>query len=277
MKKALHGVSVLHSNAVTQLRIAHETGFDALELLPEHLFRYLEHGGTLEKYKQLMQHYNIEISCINALKRIGRHQPQERREMLDEADKICRAAQALGCPVVQIMALNEIDALSESERNAILVRNITDIAAIGAGYGIKFQIEVVAFTPFNSLKQGKAMIEAVGADNVGVVIDFWHLYAGGDTTPEEVEALDVNLIYGVHFCDGRRLHPGEAWDERVQRNYLPGEGEVDINRWVAAVSKTGYSGVWCPELLSPTHWEDDLWQIARDSMSSLTAYTAGKE
>ncbi|WP_455815698.1 sugar phosphate isomerase/epimerase family protein [Pseudomonas graminis] len=273
MKKALHGVSVLHSNAVTQLRIAHETGFDALVLLPEHLFRYLEHGGTLEKYKQLMQQYQIEISCINALKRIGRHQPQERREMLDEADKICRAAQALSCPVVQVMALNEIDDLSAEDRTRILTENIRDIAAIGAQYGIKFQIEVVAFTPFNSLKQGLEIIQAVGADNVGVVVDFWHLYAGGDTTPEEVAAMDVNLIYGVHFCDGRRLHPGEAWDELVQRNYQPGEGEVDIARWVAAVKQSGYNGVWCPELLSPTHWEDDLWQIAQDSMSSLTAYT----
>ena len=273
MKKALHGVSVLHSNAVTQLRIAHETGFDALELLPEHLFRYLEHGGTLEKFKQLMQHYQIEISCINALKRIGRHQPQERREMLDEADKICRAAQALNCPVVQVMALNEIDDLTPHDRTRILTENLTEIAAIGAQYGIKFQIEVVAFTPFNSLKQGLEIIKAVGADNVGVVIDFWHLYAGGDTTPEEVAAMDADLIYGVHFCDGRRLHPGEAWDERVQRNYQPGEGEVDIARWVAAVKQSGYNGVWCPELLSPTHWEDDLWQIAQDSMSSLTAYT----
>lgn len=273
MKKALHGVSVLHSNAVTQLRIAHETGFTALELLPEHLFRYLEHGGSLEKYRQLMAQYNIEISCMNALKGIGCQAPEKRREMLDQADKICRAAQHLHCPVVQIMALNEIDDLSDMQRKTVLTENITAVAKVGKKYGIKFQIEVVAFTPFNSLKQGLEIIQAVGADNVGVVVDFWHLYAGGDTTPDEVAAMDASLIYGVHFCDGRRLQPGEQWDERVQRNYQPGEGEVDLASWVSAVKATGYDGVWCPELLSPTHWEDDLWQIARDSMSSLNAWT----
>jgi sugar phosphate isomerase/epimerase len=273
MKKALHGVSVLHSNAVTQLRIAHETGFTALELLPEHLFRYLEHGGTLERYKALMRQYEIDISCMNALKGIGCHQPEARQQLLAQAEKICHAAQQLDCPVVQIMALNEIDALSAEQRSQVLTENISQIARIGQRYGIKFQIEVVAFTPFNSLKQGLAIIEAVGAENVGVVIDFWHLYAGGDTQPEEVAALDPAVIYGVHFCDGRRLMPGEKWDERVQRDYQPGEGEVDLASWVAAVKASGYDGVWCPELLSPTHWEDDLWQIARDSMSSLDAWT----
>ncbi|ANQ23798.1 xylose isomerase [Vibrio natriegens] len=272
MKKALHGVSVWYCNAVTQLRIAKDSGFDALEILPEHLFRYLENGGTFEKYLTLMEKYGVEISCINALKCIGRHQPEERQALLEEADRICHAAQQLNCPVVQIMALNELDDLSDDERMSILVRNITDIADIGKKYGVKFQIEMVAFTKTNSLSQALDIISKVGRDNVGLVIDFWHLHAGGVTTPEEVANMDVNLIYGVHFCDGRAAKLGEEWDEWVQRDYQPGEGDVDIATWVKAVKATGYDGVWCPEQLSPTHWEDDLWQIGKDNYQSMVAY-----
>lgn len=94
-----------------------------------------------------------------------------------------------------------------------------------------------------------------GKDNLGVVVDFWHLPAGGGTTPAEVAQMDKNLIYGVHFCDGRAAYPDETWDECVQRNYAPGEGDVDIAAWVAAVKASGYDGVWSPELLSPRHWE----------------------
>ncbi|MEN0613308.1 sugar phosphate isomerase/epimerase family protein [Klebsiella indica] len=274
MKTALHGVSVWYSNAVTQLSIAKESGFDALEILPEHLFRYLDNGGTFEAYRHLMQHYDIEVSCINALKRIGRYQPGEREEMLREAEKISHAAQELKCPVVQIMALTELDHLSEDERNDILVRNIRDIADIGKQYGVKYQIEIVAFTRFNTLRQALEIIKRVGRDNIGLVIDFWHLHAGGGTTPDEVANMDVNLIYGVHFCDGRAAKPGEAWDEWVQRDYQPGEGDVDIAAWIKAVKATGYNGVWAPEQLSPTHWEDDLYQIGKDNYQSLIEYTA---
>ncbi|TKI03007.1 sugar phosphate isomerase/epimerase family protein [Martelella alba] len=274
MKKALHGISVWYSNVVTQVRIAKECGFDALEILPEHLFRYIDNGGTLEMFNQLLSENSIEVSCINALRHIGRYQAAERQAMLQEARKICQVARSLHCPVVQLLALEEINSLDEEKRNKILVDNITEIADIGKHYNVKFQIEVVAFTPFNSLSQALDIIQRVGRDNVGVVIDFWHLHAGGKTTPTEVARMDAKLIYGVHFCDGRAARPGEKCDEHVLRDYRPGEGEVDIPAWVKAVRATGYNGVWCPEQLSPTHWEDDLWQIGLDNYQSLTAYTS---
>ncbi|ORM71137.1 sugar phosphate isomerase/epimerase family protein [Pantoea rwandensis] len=272
MKLSLHGVSVWYSNAVTQLRLAREAGFDGLEILPEHLYRYLENGGTYEQFRHLMAENKVEITCINALKRIGRHQPEERAALLQEAQRICRAAAELNCPVVQIMALTELDHLPEEERNAILRDNICAIADIGKPLGIKFQIEVVAFTAFNSLQQGLDMIAACGRDNIGLVVDFWHLHAGGNTRPEEVANMDVNLIYGIHFCDGRAARPGEEWDEWVQRDYAPDKGEVDIPAWLEAVQQTGYKGGWCPELLSPHHWELDLADIAKSCIDSLHEY-----
>lgn len=272
MKLSLHGVSVWYSNAVTQLRIAHETGFSGLEILPEHLYRYLDNGGSYAAYRDLMAKYSVDITCINALKRIGRHEPEARAELLCEAEKICQAAVELRCPVVQIMALTELDHLSTAERDAILLENISAIADIGAPHSIKFQIEVVAFTAFNSLQHALDLIKQSGKDNLGVVVDFWHLHAGGGTTPAEVARMDKELIYGVHFCDGRAAKPGEAWDEWVQRDYAPGEGDVDIAAWVAAVKATGYDGVWSPELLSPQNWEDDLWDISRHCYEDMNKY-----
>lgn len=272
MKKALHGVSVNHCNAVTQLRIARETGYDALEILPDHLFRYLDNGGSLEKFRELMAHYRVEINCINALTGIGCREETARRDLFARAETLCHAAQQLACPVVQILAVDEIATLSEAERTETLVQNISAIADIGKKYDVKFQIEVIAFTPFNSLKQALAVIAATGADNVGVVVDFWHLYAAGQTTPDEVAALDPSLIYGVHFCDGRRPAAGEKWDQCVQRDYLPGDGEVDLAEWTRAVKATGYDGVWSPELHSPTNWEDDLWQVAQTCKTRMDRY-----
>lgn len=272
MKLSLHGVSVWYSNAVTQLRIAAETGFSGVEILPEHLYRYLDNGGSYAAFRQLMAQHRIDVTCINALKRIGRYQPEARAELLREAEKICQAAVELRCPVVQIMALTELDHLPAAERDAILLNNISAIADIGKPHGIKFQIEVVAFTAFNRLQQALDLIARSGKDNVGVVVDFWHLHAGGGTTPAEVAQMDKNLIYGVHFCDGRAAYPNEAWDEWVQRNYAPGEGDVDIAAWVTAVKASGYDGVWSPELLSPRHWEHDLWDISRGCLASMQKY-----
>ncbi len=56
------------------------------------------------------------------------------------------------------------------------------------------------------------VIRRIGQPNIGLVIDFWHLFATGKTTPANVAALDPALIFGVHFCDGRTPRPGEAWE-----------------------------------------------------------------
>lgn len=141
-------------------------------------------------------------------KKIGRHD-KDKQELLLEAKKFCDAAVELNCPVVQITAQNELDHLPQTQRMDILKRNISDIADIGKRLGLRFQIEVMAFTKFNTLKQAIQLINDIKKDNVGVVTDFWHLYAGGGTTPKDVAEMDKDLIYGVHFCDGRKLHEGE--------------------------------------------------------------------
>jgi hypothetical protein len=34
-----------------------------------------------------------------------------------------------------------------------------------------------------------------------MVIDYRQLYAGGESTPDDVEKLDSSMIYIAHFCD----------------------------------------------------------------------------
>jgi sugar phosphate isomerase/epimerase len=66
------------------------------------------------------------------------------------------------------------------------------------------------------------VIEEADRDNVGLVLDFWHLWAGGKTTPADVAKLDKSLIYGVHLCDGFRPVQGEEWpNEKLLRDFLP--------------------------------------------------------
>ena len=119
-----------------------------------------------------------------------------------------------------------------------------------------------AWAPMNSLAQTLEVIAEAGRDNLGLVVDFWHLWAGEATTPDDVARLDKNLIYGIHICDGKRRAPGALWNEGQQRGYLPGEGDIPLRDWVAAVKATGYDGVWSAETYSPRHWEDDLYDLA---------------
>jgi len=257
----LHGVSTNHSNLLTDIRVARETGYDSLEILASKLIRYLDNGGTLSRLAHAIKASHLSTGCVNALLSIERHKGEEKQKMLDEARRLTLAAEALDCPTVQILALNGIDHESDDTIMDIMTENVEAIGRIGLEHNVRYQIEVIAFTKFRKLEQGLEIIRRAGLPNIGMVIDFWHLYAAGNT-PADVAVLDPELIYGVHFCDGRLPRPGEAWDQSVLRAYMPGEGEMDVQAWTDAVRKTGYDGMWTAELFSPACWETDIFDAA---------------
>ena len=191
-----------------------------------------------------------------------------------EAERLCAVAHVIGCPTIQLVPSCGLEGREWEEVLELTARNIADIADIGKQYGVRFQLEPIAWSPIHSLSQSLEVIGKAGRDNVGMVIDFWHLWAGGETTPEEVSRLDSSQIYGVHFCDGKRREPGTEWVEVNLRGYLPGEGDIPINQWVDAVRATGFDGVWSCELLSPRHWEWDLLEIALETKARMAKYVS---
>jgi len=270
----LHGLSTMHCNIVTEVRIAKETGYEGFEIVETKLLRYLDQGYQSEELLAQLQKHRVRPVVINALKDIERVKPGEREQLLEEADRLCTAAQVLECPTIQLVPFCGLEGRPLDEIMNLTANNVADIADIGKSYGIRFQLEPIAWSPIHSLAQSLELISMVGRDNVGMVIDFWHLWAGQETTPDEVAELDGSMIYGVHFCDGVKHTPGTEWNEEALRGYLPGEGDIAIEEWVHAVKATGFDGVWSSELLSPSHWEWDLWEIARECRDRMLEYIA---
>ncbi len=275
MTIAMHGLSTMHCNVVTEIRMAAECGFDGVELVDTKLVRYLDQGCPAKDLVPVLKKHKVRCVMINALKWIER-QGKDRETMLAEAERLSAAARDIGCPQVQLVPFCLLAGRPYAEVIRLTAANVKDIAAIGRRYGIRYQLEPIAWSPIHSVKQSLELLKAAGnPDNVGMVIDFWHLWAGRETEPRDVAALPKSLIFGVHFCDGVRPEPGVTWDDKDEpglRSYLPGEGKIDIPAWVAAVKSTGYDGYWSSELLSPKHWEWDLWEIARETKARMERY-----
>ena len=118
----------------------------------------------------------------------------------------------------------------------------------------------------------KQVIEVAERDNVGMVIDFLHLWSVGERTPDEVVRLCTSIIYSIHFCERIRHVEGKGWAEEDLRGFLAGDGDIPIREWVKAVQATGFDGVYSSELLSPKHWERNLLEIARETKRRMEKY-----
>ena len=267
----MHSLATMHSNVVTEIRLARETGYDGIEFFWPKLERYLEQGYTEVELASHLKKHNLQPTCINALLSIER-QGEDRKRLLEEAERLCTTAAALGCPVLQVVPFNGLSHLPYDQSLELIIKNIRDLADIGARHGIRLQLEVIAWTPIRTLKQGLEIIEKVGRSNVGTVVDFWHLWAGEGTRPEEVAKLDKELITGIHFCDGKKIPKEREWEESELRGFLAGEGDIPLVEWCDAVKSTGFGGPWSCELTSPKHWEWDIAELMRESRRLMVEY-----
>ena len=271
----LHGNTVQHSNVLTDVHIASITGYQGIEIHSGKLLRYLINGGSAAQLKAVLDQHEIYPAAIDIIGDVEVQEPQRRREILDLSRYLCGIAAEIGCPTIQLNAFNALDHLSWNQLLRETADNIAEIADIGKEYGIRFQYEGAAWTRICSLSDCLKLLESVDRPNVGLLVDYWHFWAQGDTTPEQLSRIPAELIYGVHICDGTRTDNAEDLKyENEYRGYFPGEGELPVDLWTDAVISTGYDGIVSGEIMSDRLWEYDNIEMARNMCVKLKEYTS---
>ena len=264
MMIALHGETITNCNLLTHIDVTRETGYDAVEIAHPHIERYLKRGLTVER---LLDHLDgFPVVAMGYIADIERQEPAEYAALMAETEKKCQLAQELDCPNIQLLTGPHRDTGYKglagypwSEMRDLTAKNLKAIGNIGAQYDVSFYLEPISWAPLHSLEQGLEVLDAAGCDNIGLVIDFWHMWITG-TTPDDIAKLDKEVINGIHFCDS--LPTNGAPISHVQREVWPGGGSIPLKEWVDAVVATRYDGWWSPELHSPKHWEMDMWRTA---------------
>ena len=89
------------------------------------------------------------------------------------------------------------------------------------------------------------LIEASGADNIGLLLDSWHWYTSQGTLDQILSLEGRDIIY-VHINDAPPRIPVDEQIDGVRR--LPGEtGIIDIIGFLRALKRIGYDGPVAPE------------------------------
>lgn len=271
----LHGQVTLHSNVLTDIRIAHETGYAGIEIHTDKLDRYLAEVGDTGLIRSTLDRFDISPVCIDIIGGIETPSQEGRDRLFERTERLCQVASEISCPTIQVNAFSELaqQGLDQDSIIGMTADNLRVIADIGKGYGVRFQFEGAAWTPIHTLKDCLRLIEETGRDNVGLVIDTWHFWASYGGDPAELALVDPRSIYGVHISDGRRPDrsvPASAWpDERTLRGFYPGQGEIPLDEWVDALVLAGYAGPVSGELMNGRLWERDNVDAARMMCQAL--------
>ena len=259
MRLVYNSNSTMHLPALMQIRVARETGWDGVFLREEHLRRYLAQGYSAASLREAL----LGLAPVNlgALADVERWLSDDRASLLREAEALTELAVDVGASFVQLLTgpVNPSGAypgpgsLSRAERRRVTADGLRSVAALGAAHGIRYYLEPIAWTPLAALDEAVEAVDASGCDNVGLVLDFWHLWQVG-VTPDDVARLDPRIIFGVDLGDSLGV-AGAGDPDQLSRCVWPGEGSIPLREWVDAIKSTGFDGWWDNELYSPLHWE----------------------
>jgi sugar phosphate isomerase/epimerase len=113
----------------------------------------------------------------------------------------------------------------------------------------RIALEFLPYKDVRSIADARALVEAVGPERTGMILDTWHFFRGPDGWPE-LEDLDLDLVAYVQFDDALPLAGDDLGDETVHRRALPGDGEFDLAGFSARMIAKGFDGVVSVEILS---------------------------
>ena len=269
MHIAHNGNSTMPYPYLMDLRVARETGYDGVLVVGDKLRRYLAEDFSIEQAAAALD--GLPVLGINNIRDIERSSPAGRAALLAETEEMCGLARSIGCPAIQLLTgpldpsgpYREPLELDASDVDRETAANLREIGAIGRQFGVGFYIEPLAWTPLGNLERSLRILDDAGQDNVGLAIDFWHLWSTG-VEPDAVARIDGRLIRSVDVCDGIGPPGALAGADQRGRRVWTGAGSIPLKVWVDAVRATGFDGTWSCELLSPQHWQLDPWRTAKD-------------
>jgi sugar phosphate isomerase/epimerase len=262
----MHGLSTMHTNLLTDIRSLRQAGYGSIEILASKLERYLDAGYRVEELLPALE--NLQVNMIGAVYPTATEDREERHELMHRLERLCAAAQVLGCPAIQVVAYVYEGPRDSSwpEIRSHVARTLRPLAEVAADFKVRLALENIVGTPVDSLARALEVIEAADSPNVTFIADTFHLWAGG-TPWKEVAALDQGIIESVHISDS--VQPkGPEW-QNDPREALPGDGVVPLSEGIDAIRATGYDKVWTAELYSFYHseWPVDL--VAEEVMRRM--------
>lgn len=164
-------------------------------------------------------------------------------------------AQATGYPLPQV-----IDAFGGLCRDAARV-------------GTRVSIEIVPGSGVRDLATARAIVEGAGEKNGGMLIDIWHMARGG-IPYDDILTVPPHLITAIEVDDADAEQVGTIFEDTINNRRLPGEGALDVPRFLDVIQRTGYQGVYGIEMVSNEHRARTLDDAARASFNATMAQFA---
>ncbi|GGC06524.1 hydroxypyruvate isomerase [Marinobacterium zhoushanense] len=175
--------------------------------------------------------------------------PDRVEEFRAGVERAIEYAQILGCTRINCLAGIQPQNVSDKQAEGVMISNLAYAAGQLETAGIELVIEAINTHDIpgfflNSTAQAAALIDRVGASNLGIQYDIYHMQMMGEDTAAVLHS-HRDLIKHIQIADAPGRHE-------------PGSGQIDYAGLFALIERIGYQG-----------WVSCEYLPARDTLSGL--------
>jgi sugar phosphate isomerase/epimerase len=183
-------------------------------------------------------------------------------------DDLYRIADAIGG-----RSLNAIDAFGGDWTLDAAAEAFAALCDRAAGHGLLVHLEFLPWTRVPDVATAWEIARRAGRPNAGIVVDSWHFFRGNPDW-ETLASLPGERVTAVQLSDAPARPGPDPIAETLHGRRLPGEGDLDLPRLVAALRAIGAHAPLGVEVFSDALHALEPREVARraaDAMRRLRA------
>jgi sugar phosphate isomerase/epimerase len=257
---ALHTWTLETTPLADVLRIARETGWDAVELRRKDFERAFAAGWSTEQLLDLVRASDLPVASVGVESGWLFAEGAEQQRLFTVFAESCRAAVALNCGTV----MSAIGAgRGTVDQAAASLRAAGDIAG---EHDLRLAFEFNAGpVQINTLELAREVLAAADHPRCGLLLDAYHLQRSG-RPGRGFEDVPGDDIFYVQFSDV----PADS-SQPGQDRLPPGQGVGDFSGFFALLAEKGYPGYLSYEAPNPAAWARDPSDVAREALLATHA------
>lgn len=263
MQYALNTSTIRPTPLLEKIRVASKAGYAGIELWHDDIEAFTAQGGSIRDLRKALDDHGLKVPSTIYLAGWFDAREGELPRVLAHVERRMADAAALGAPYV---IASPPAGKADYPLGAARYRRLMEL---GRTAGILPSMEFLGFVErLNTIEEAIKVLD-LAADPAGTtILDPFHIFRGGGSV-ESISKLSASRIAVSHFNDTPAVPPraqqGDA--DRV----LPGDGHLDLTRYVQLLRQTGYDGWLSLELFNETLWARPPLEVARIGLEKMRA------
>jgi 4-hydroxyphenylpyruvate dioxygenase len=239
-----------------------EAGFDGVEIFEND---FLAFDGSPADVGRMVRDHGLEISLFQPFRDFEGMPLSHRQRTFDRAERKFDVMQELGaelllvCSNVSTLALGGIDRAADDFR---------DLGERARSRGLRVGYEALAWGKhINDHRDAWEIVRRADHPSIGLVLDSFHSLARRIEI-NSIRSIPKEKLFIVQLADAPLIDMDLLFWSRHFRN-MPGEGDLPVADFTAAVADTGYDGYFSLEIFNDQFRGGSPRSIAADGHRSL--------